>query len=219
VATVLSDTFTGSDGAAWDGTRWPNFYDSLGTGTHDIQGNQGRLLTGAGSYAVMQAELQDLSLVNFEATYDVEVQATTESYFQVEFRSSLTGDGNIYELVLRRDTGYLGIEKKVSYTPTVLDSTTLTITTSDVIHFRLRVVGSDYKARAWINGASEPGTWDLEATDGTYLTNDRVAFKAIAGAAATAQRWDIDNLTIDDTLEPPLPPRLPTRATRSLLIR
>lgn len=216
---VLSDTFTGSDGDAWNASTWPNFYDSLGTGTHDIQGNQGRLLTGAGVYAVMQAELADSSLVDFEATYDVEVQDTTESYFQIEFRSSLTGDGNIYELVLRRDTGYLAFEKKVSYTPTVLDSTTLTITTSDVIHFRLRVVGSDYKVRAWLNGASEPGVWDLEATDSTYLINDRVAFKAISGAGGTAERWDIDNLTVDDTLEPPLPPRLPTRATRSLLIR
>ena len=197
MAIVLSDTFTGSDGAAWNATNWPNFYDSLGTGTHDIQGNQGRLLTGAGSYAVLQADALDFNSTDFVMLLDVEVQATTEAYFQIEFRTALSGDGNIYELVLRRDTGYFALEKKVSYTPTVLDSTTLTITTNDVIHIRLRASGSDYKARAWLNGASEPSTWDLEATDSTYLTNDRLALKAIGGSSASAERWDVDNVQID----------------------
>lgn len=197
MAIVLTDTFTGSDGAAWNGTNWPNFYDSGAAGVHDIQGNQGRLQTDPSAYAVMQAEVFDFNSTDFVMLLDVEVQATTEAYFQVEFRTALTGDGNIYELVLRRDTGYFAFERKVSYTPTVLDSATLTITTNDVIHIRLRVSGSDYKARAWLNGASEPTTWDLEATDSTYLINDRVALKAIAGSAASAQRWDVDNIQID----------------------
>lgn len=216
MAIVLTDAFTGTDGDAWNATLWPNFYDSLGTGTHDIQGNQGRMLTGAGAFAVMQAEVQDIIPADFEVTYDVEVQATTEAYFQVEFRSTLTGDGNIYEVVLRRDTGALSLERKAAFVPTVLGSTTLTITTNDVVHFRLRAVGPDYKVRAWINAASEPSTWAIEATDSTYLTNDRIAFKALSGAAASAQRWDLDNVTFDDTL---LPPRLPGPRHRSLLIR
>jgi hypothetical protein len=203
MAIIFSEDFTGSNGSAWNGTRWPNNYQAPAGGTSDIQSNRGRLVTDASAYALNQQEVQDIIPTTFDMYIDVLIDATTEAYFEIEFRSAGAGDGNWYDLSLHRDSGDLNLQKQVSFSPTTLGSTTLSFTSGDTVHLRLQADGADLRVKAWINGASEPGTWTISANDSTYSVNDRVLIKAIGGGSATAVRWDIDNVSINDSLVPP----------------
>ena len=195
MAAVLTETWTGTNGAAWNSTRWPTVSGGTG-GTVDIQSNKGRMQTGTVQWDLCQAIPQDVIPDDFEATGSVTITSATETYPFLIYRCNSTGN-NYFQLTWMAPSDVVAIERRDNFVPTTMDSDTLAVADGDTIHWRLRVVGSDHKLRCWVNGASEPGTWLLEFTDSTYAAQNLAIFGVINGGT-TSRRIDWDDVTIDD---------------------
>lgn len=110
-----------------------------------------------------------------EVTGSVSLSAVTTGAAWVHaivVRAQSTSDH--YRLHVEFNTGgTIGckIAKNVDNTPadlTSVASTGVTYTSSTVVRYRARVVGSTLQIRAWEDGTDEPTTWTCEATDTTY---------------------------------------------------
>jgi PKD repeat protein len=87
---------------------------------------------------------------------------------------------------------------------TVLESTTLAgvdYTANSVAHFRFRATGSGtttLQGRVWFDGQSEPGTWQIQATDstaGSLQGPGGVGVHAYLTSSTNATVMSVDNLT------------------------
>jgi hypothetical protein len=67
------------------------------------------------------------------------------------------------------DSGFRIVRTDDGTTSFLASKSGLTIDTSDR-WFRLRANGSNLKARTWLDVDTEPGTWDIDYTDGAPLT-------------------------------------------------
>ena len=195
MAAVLTETWTGTNGAAWNSTRWPTVSGGTG-GTVDIQSNKGRMQTGTVQWDLCQAIPQDVIPDDFEVTGSVTITSATETYPFLIYRCNSTGN-NYFQLTWLAPSDVVAIERRDNFVPTTMDSDTLAVADGDTIHWRLRVVGSDHKLRCWVNGASEPGTWLLEFTDSTYAAQN-LAIVGVINGGTTSRRIDWDDVTIDD---------------------
>ena len=195
MAAVFTEAWSGTNGDAWNATRWPTVSGGTG-GTVDIQSSKGRMQTGTVQWDLCQAIPQDVIPDDFEATGSVTITSATETYPFIIYRCNSTGN-NYFQLTWLAPSDVVAIERRDNFVPTTMDSDTLTVADGDTIHWRLRVVGSDHKLRCWVNGASEPGTWLLEFTDSTYAAQNLAIFGVINGGT-TSRRIDWDDVTIDD---------------------
>lgn len=98
--------------------------------------------------------------------------------------------------------GYAGnsnlrrLNKRVSGTFTSLGSVTLAIALNDWYWLRLRLNAGVQQTRIWADGASEPGTWDFEASD-TEVTG--VGWVGVAHGAISSSTFgvfDIDYFAV-----------------------
>lgn len=195
MAAVFTEAFTGTNGDAWNATRWPTVSGGTG-GTVDIQSNKGRMQTGTVQWDLCQAIPQDVIPDDFGATGSFTITSATETYPFLIYRCNATGN-DYFQLTWLAPSDVVAIERRDNFVPTTMDSAALAVADGDTIHWRLLVVGSDHKLRCWLNGASEPGTWTLEFTDSTYATQNLAIFGVINGGT-TSRRIDWDNVTIDD---------------------
>ena len=87
----------------------------------------------------------------------------------------------------------LDLVRTISGAETVLASQVVpgfVMTPADVINLRLQVVGNGtttVRAKIWLNGAAEPGAWNLTATDTTAALQapGAVGFYSYMGSSAT----------------------------------
>jgi hypothetical protein len=166
--TLFTEDWTGTNGAAWNATRWPNQRPS---GSF-IDTNKGILKAGNPSQAYCS-----LTVTDFEALIKYEWQVTIGGQFpEIAWRlgtniSSGTGS-NGYVMQITGTGGSTGIYKITSGTYTLVGSsvTDATLNAIGIRWFRVRVVGNHHQVRWWTDGGSEPGTWQLDATDSTYTT-------------------------------------------------
>jgi hypothetical protein len=157
---------------------------------------------------------QDNLLSDLNIYADVEMINNVAQTHYLAFR----GDGslangaqaNCYAIEIHSDgsTRSIKLVKFVAGTKTVLDDMSTTWTTADNIHLHILVAGTLLRARAWLNAASEPGTWSADVTDTTFgaSTNRLSLGMKNGGATAGDARWDF--LDIDTSGDPPpdLPP-------------
>jgi hypothetical protein len=68
-------------------------------------------------------------------------------------------------------------------------SEALAVSAATVVHVKVEATGTAHKAKWWLDGASEPGTWDVEFTDATYTTG----YVGPGFAAASEASMDVDN--------------------------
>jgi hypothetical protein len=215
VAVVATETWTGSNGAAWPG-QWTT---QLGTAAvADIQTNEGRLLTSTAAYSAgANALLSGMTAIaDSEAYAEILFQnPLTEQYGKVAVRVSglpaaATTDyppNGYFAEIYPNASGSWNVQRVVGSTKTSLATAAYTTTAGTAVAVRLRVVGSVVSFRIWNVGSSEPGTWTYTGTDGTpYSTAGKVFMSAQNGGSTGAKAVIFDNLSVDDTttfLAPP----------------
>jgi hypothetical protein len=93
---------------------------------------------------------------------------------------------NYYDVRLAFNTNQtitIGLEKNVAGVTTVLVAQTtvagLTHVANDFYWVRLDVTGSTLRARAWADGGTEPGSWQVTATDTTFTAAGLVGVRAL----------------------------------------
>jgi hypothetical protein len=201
---VTIDSFTGTNGAAWNATIWDTADIVIETsGGFDIQSNAGRIQAGGGPYQGVAVRSEG-SWGATDITGTVTFDSTNEAYFSLGLRTAATWGGETTPS--QPFTGY-SVERAVGGTDlglfrydgvaarTQLDTTTVSASAGP-LSYRIYAVGSDIKAKYWSGTGADPspGTWDLEATDATYASGHTTITLA-CGGAGTTRTATVDSLT------------------------
>ena len=197
MATLATESWTGSNGAAWP-AQWVTGQTGTGSAA-TIQGNKGRLASGTqGGYSGASRISRRL---NITAPTNVDVSGTwtpdaNEPYGAVAVRADNTIDtGDGYYLLLNK-SGTLELAVIVGYSSTTLGTFSFAASSSTTYGFRLRAVGSLIQARVW--SGTEPATWNVSVTDTAVTGSGAVGFTVVCGNATVAHAIDFDDLLVND---------------------
>lgn len=210
MATLATETWTGTNGAAW-----PAQWTAVG-GTSSIQANRGRLTTpatAAGSYGTAVRHLSGMT----DAT-DTDVTVTvypTTSAFQYAFvRICGSGAGGAawnpssgYQLWLVPSGGFVNAEvhKYVGGAESILDvaRTTSVPWTTGGCRVRFQRQGATVRYKVWDPASSEPTVWLSAVTDATPVGAGKVALLATSNNDGVSTTVDWDDLTVTDGADVP----------------
>ncbi len=183
--TVSSGWGTADSGGAWTGSS-ANFNVAPGGGTVAI--------TAVGSQDLSQT---GLNLLEPDGTFSVSWSVNAAGGFHAAFANLRRATNNSYDIRLRQETNgnvLLAIAKRVAGTITVLGSevTLATSSTAGVVwNVKWQVRSSSpttLRAKAWLQGATEPDTWaiDLTDNDAALQSSGQVMIKTQGASGYTA---------------------------------
>ena len=205
---ILSDTFTGTDGDAWNASNWTTRLVG-GTGSATIQSATGELAVATGAYAVAVAlgapasgTCDDLDLL-----FPWVDASGGEQYIDIDYRIGTNATSGIpascFRVEISHDSDKVGI---YSIDSGGTFSTGIEVTTAGVndlaTHWmRILVVGDRHRVKWWDDGSGEPGTWQIDETDpdGGGWTTGRFAMSKVNGAAGAAESVRFNSVVLDDT--------------------
>ena len=210
MATLFSESWTGSDTAAWDAGRWKNRFAQAG-GAVNILSNKGNLNGGTNAgeaNAFAQAQTVD-SFTNFELRVDLTAQANTTGAADghkvgINFRGandSMINSGASYRIYfewLATDTIYL--QEKATTTWSTITSSVYSVAALDVLHLVLRCEDNNIKFNVYKNGESDPGTWLFNENDST-LTSGFIAYTIFGGTDTTADSVRFDDMVVSSLVD------------------
>lgn len=205
MTTLVSDTFTGSNGTALNSSNWVSGFTGSAAAAPTIQGNKGRWLTGTGTGYAFATKGVSLR-VNTATRQDAEISGTYtpqgETYPEIYIRSSSTifdRGGNGYCLTLPTNGGdtSLKIRKSVSGSASTISSAAFSVSNGTTYGFRFQVIGTALKGRIWNTSSAEPGTWDISVTDSSVTAAGYIGIAVEPGDAA-GNYVDFDNIVVDD---------------------
>jgi hypothetical protein len=136
------------------------------------------------TWSVVDDELRETGASSEGLSYDAaDSAADVELYFETKFSTRPSTSGNARSAFVRgagasaaTSTFYFVGFRESSFRVMRMDSgTSVTVgslagTYSSEVWYaiRFRINGSSLKARIWVAGDAEPGTWDIDSTDSTY---------------------------------------------------
>jgi hypothetical protein len=199
---VLSESWAGTNGAAWPAARWAN--SSVGsTSVIDIQNNNGRMLPQGAAYTYCRIEPIVGTLTNLEFVASFAMATTGEQYHDVFVRSSGQSTdvskphypANCYAIEVDVLNGLLYYYPIVN---SVVGSSVSVVKSwgTGVWTIRIQCIGTTIRVRAW-QGA-EPTSWDISQTN-AQIASGGIRMAAVNGNATTARSIVWDNLTITDS--------------------
>lgn len=204
---LLLDTFAGTNGDPWS-SKWKN-ETTFGVGAAaTIQGNQGRMYTGAGpvSGSYCYAEANTGAIADQDITVDITRRDHQFTYWYLLARH----DGGITPSafdhpdpdngygVVYQDNAKFNICRFDGGVRTVLDYYWLTPTQDVAYTVRFQVVGYTLRFKIWDASGAEPSAWNVETVDATeaFTTGATTMILSSAGSAPTT--YDFDNFQIAD---------------------
>jgi hypothetical protein len=179
-------TFTGVDASAW-GSGW-----TFTQGTGDILTNRGRMVTGTGGFDGRSA-YYDHGVSDADVSIDVEIPTNDDQFPEVRWRyNDGTGDGLL--LIFEPHNDIVQVYPLVAYTrgSQIGSNIALAVAGGDIIHIRLVSVGNDHGIRLWLNGASEPTTFNRLLTNSTGAGQTQLMVRTVTSnlGVAITNYWD-----------------------------
>ena len=199
---VLSDDFTGSNGAVWNTTKWAATANDPAARVADIQGNEGQLavVTTSSRATAKMTSVRDSEV---SLTYRFG-DRTLRSFLRLMLRASgATGSGQMptgYRLELRSDSATVKLQKCVASdcgSGTSVASFTYTQTTG-AQNLRFQTIGNLIRAKLWAVGTAEPATWqiDIPDPDGPNFITTPGVFQVVHNFDTGAHSVYVDNVVI-----------------------
>jgi hypothetical protein len=204
MATLATETFTGTTGAAWP-AQWTK---RTTTGTTTIQTNGGRITPPTGAFAICRSDLSgmaDTTNVDFTGSIVGLVSAVEQyAYIMIGSDGGVTGTNweatNCFILSMEYNATAASSQLVLmnSTAGTVADMATVTksLTGLTKYGFRVQQVGSALRARVWASASAEPSTWDFDTTAPAKV--GKVGVLAANGTATTARAFTFDDITVTD---------------------
>jgi hypothetical protein len=201
--TVLTETWTGTTGAAWP-TPWTLVG---GPGTATIQANRGAITvtgapgTGTGAIGMYYPE----SRADTDVTVLWRVSSITMAFVNVQVRASATkategaGDYSSVGYLLQPNIGStttLYIWRVSGGVAALGTSATITVAANTDYRFRLRASGGLVQAKFWAASATEPAAWTLTYGDPNPLPAGGFWLGARNGSAGTDNGYRFDDMTV-----------------------
>lgn len=197
--TVVTDTFTGSNGA---GPPSPWVAVTL-SGSQSIQSNKWHMLNGDG-YAGLALTRGATTYTDVDITVDITLDASgAEQYPAVGAR--LAGGTSGWAAYAEANNGYTAylhpindevhITKQTAGSSVADSGAAVSLVAGGTYKLRFQLIGSTIRCRAWLASGAEPGSWMVTMTDSTY-TSGLIGFRDQAPANTTTVDWD--NFVLDD---------------------
>lgn len=206
---AFPDDFTGANGDAWSATYW----DAASSGTATIESNRGRLfIASTWSYGTISAKASGaVEAADFDYTLELRPSAwgTQENRLDIGFRVDAT-DPYLFQVSIDVSTlwgaitaGRVRLLRNDWGAITVHGTKQITVATQPTsIFVHLVASGSNISMSAWRDGESEPGSFDVAVSDGTYNSNVGFEFSTWGGEDPNTY-WDIDPYTAVAALRRP----------------
>lgn len=204
-APSITETFTGTTGAALSAGTWTGGYTGTGGSSATIQAGRGRWLTGSGdAYAFAEAGIS--RRFNLAAAADVEVtltyQASGECFPQIYVRDSPSSLGNLdgqsgmsVSLPAPAGSGNISLAAHAGWVETPLASTACATTAGVRYAVRFQVRGSVLRAKIWPATLAEPTAWTVRAVSTAVTGAGRGGLTVAPGATAGAY-VDFDDVQV-----------------------
>lgn len=199
-ATIFSDDFTGTNGAAWNGSKWATTSNDS-TKKVDIQSNQGELYVNGAS---ARATATMSPVVDSEATFSYRFSDRNASSFLRVFTKASGATGanqmpNAYRLEIASNSSTVVLQKFVGGSATQIGSFPYTADTN-THRVRFRVQGTTIQAKVWPDGTTEPANWSVTATDGAVTAAGvvQIAHSHTSGARSVY----LDDLVVTSGVTP-----------------
>jgi hypothetical protein len=208
ISYLFEERWDGADGANWSTTRWPTGArrsDAQGDSAVDIQSGEGRIAVGSsplsGTYRYTTLDSNSGNLGNVDIRFTHRFTSTSEAYSYCYFRHTngwraadpewdIT-DG--YQVSLSASANTLALSKYALLTKTSLITPVTKTWGTTAWNLRIQAIGSAIKVKAW--QGSEPGTWDIEVTDGVHSTGI-ISLGRVSGSSSTIRTAFFDDLTV-----------------------
>jgi len=186
------DSFVRANQSGWGtasgGSTWST---TLGTPTLSIASNEGHA-TNITAQANMQ--LGATTSQNAEGLVRVKTNNASASRMGISLRQ--TASNTFYHGRLSAAGNNIVIGKVVSGTNTDLFTAAFTVTTGSFYWIRFKVIGTNVMARCWLDGNSEPTTWNVSGTDSSITGAG--GFGLTINSSSTTTTWDFDSFTVTD---------------------
>jgi hypothetical protein len=205
MATLATETWTGSNGAAW-----PAQWTSPTAGTATIQSNTGQLLPAATSYASNAIWLTgQTSTVDFDLTCDVGFAGSNVEQYVGVGMSVAAGlsafdmapvDG--YNVQFLPSAANFHVVRTVASSGSNLSGDiAYTYTSGTRVNVQLTRAGGVISVFVWNVGSGKPGTANWSGTDGSPIASAMKVWLGNSNGSPTTQRSaTFDNLTITDNV-------------------
>jgi hypothetical protein len=182
-----------------DQTRWKR----SGAGTWDVQPAHFRNRSPASASTANYMTRVMQTLVDQELLLRVQrLDTLSQGGLQWWLRggtqtSGQPSNGYFFQFVCNGVTDDIYVSRRVTGTDSFIAATVTGITHGADVWVRVRLVGGNIKLRQWLQGASEPGTWNYDATDGSpLLTGGRMLLAGETGAAGSQTDTRIRSLQL-----------------------
>lgn len=202
MATLFSETWTGSDDDPWDTGSWSQLGE-LDSSVVSIQGNTGELNPGGANYTACRISYEGLSASNYSIRFQFQFGTAGAQFHTIIFRHDGVWSSSNYDTMENSYSVQFDYPNYAYFLKTVSDSRTYVTTIGsqgfdlNVWEGRIECDGSDLRVRWWPQGDSEPGTWKFEESDAAIASGYLVAFASFNAAATTARPIQYDNLVIE----------------------
>lgn len=204
---IFTDDWTGSDGAAWNSTRWPTVRDvrsPLST-MPIIDGNLGVMTSGPGDCRVVAFTPDEMANFDLTVTLRATNVETAPVIAEIGYRigaNVTSGPPNLGYVVQIQPT----FENVWIYTVNASDVVTAvhsvtTIHDEDAHKWRLRVKNNNHKVKWWNAADPEPPVWNIDINDATYTTG-RMFLGLYNFEEPDEATIEWDDLTINELLPP-----------------
>lgn len=204
MAILLQEDWTGSDGAAWNGTRWPSIVESPGSGGATIQSNTGQFDPTGGAYSGIHAESNAVDVTSFVMTLTATLQSVGEQYHYIQYRHSdgwfsIARPQNGYRLGLYNDGTNEGAQlARFEWGENIDFALIPEEWGTSPWNLRFEIIGPTQKIRWW--QGVEPETWNIEVDDFSNVIG-MISLSTVIGASGTSRAVRYDNLLVEDPVE------------------
>lgn len=209
MAILITDTFTGSDGTAWNSTTWPIQRDtrdlSPASPTPDIQANRGRMYTAIADRRYIAVTDPVLANVDITVALTVNSHVFTEIGYRVGTNLDTGQPSNGYALHIEHKVGEPGevLLYNINSYAVVAFMHDVPIEDFAPRWWRIRAKANRHQIKWWLVGDTEPPTWKIDILDATY-TAGRVFlgfYNNYPPGDATTVDWD--GFRLEELVPPP----------------
>jgi hypothetical protein len=191
VGTLSVDTCLRPDQAGLGTSSGGETYTINGSLTTSISSNEA-VVTGSSGFTS--------ALLGAQTTADIDITVRVEQINNnfdgvgPTWRSDATG-ANCYFIALY--AGTILFAKLVGGGFSSIASTNISEMSGTYYQMHVKMIGNHLQARAWQDGTSEPGTWNIDTTDSTYAAAGRygMSFNAFSGAGIHFDHITVTNGT------------------------
>lgn len=203
------DTFTGSNGAAWNSTNWATALNQGSGGGVTIQGNQGRIATGTTSGNRTSVRFLAAARLDTEVVFDWVVPASMDQFPAIWFRTPSAVD-TAYGYYFTLAANDMNVGYALSTAPyNGIDIATYThgFTPGQLVRTRIAVFGGTgtktLKARTWLaSGSENTGAWQVSATSNHAINTANFIGLTTSSGGSGSRNFFLDNFAAYDTETP-----------------